>query len=345
MSSALRSFALPTVDWAALGFSILRPSRPRLDEVRGVALELLRAHSRGSRASGARSAARTSREALGDLWESMTTRLGREDLLANPRRQFLPYLPIGTARRKVRAAPSPTETPTRFLTDAPGVAELMIALLAADPQALATAEQAALEACARLRPWGVTPPQRVAWILLQHQNPWPIDLGDIFEWPQIAAAWSVDLVKGYVPPPPSGVLVGSWAYRGLANIDPFLARGRSLREAKERFGGVIGRAEEWTTLWSRWQFLTGIDARIASCPFVPRSLEGRRFADLPDVADAGLTVWRLGYLLGDIRGNVVILGTPADFNPVTTRSWRQLQRLESERWGSDLIVGNEATVP
>ncbi len=340
-------------DWTAYGESILRPARPRLEEARQVARTILRRRSKGKEWAG-RGVWAANPEVMREVWETLLTRFDRETLLADPARQYLPYVTYQHAPFTTTRGPRGYDTPHALLGDTPWDIETCVAMAAADPRALATAEQAALEACARLQPWfdaadlasedgstSCAPPRRVAWILLQHERPWPGRSRDPFQWVTSAAFHRRDFDS------PTGVNAQVTTVRPAIEDAAFRMRGASdngrspSARATWRWGPLITRASTFANAWRLWQFFSSQGAEIIphqfTTVFYPAAMASRRFRDLPDALDAYLTVWRLGHALVDIRGEVVVLGMSSDFGAVTFSTWSELQASAEALHGTDEI--------
>ncbi len=319
------------MDWRAFGRRVLRPAWNRVDAVQSVASSLLPRECERPRADDDRAGM------LEEVWEGLTTRFGRESLHDDPRRMFLPFLELLEIEYRPGRPPQASDTPRRFLTHAPADIETMVGLIATEPAVLATVEAAAFEACARLRPWDVPTPTAVAWTLLHPKHPLVGYPKDIFGWPAIAAAWALR----------SSTLPDQAASLDRAAEDALRDVEEGMKDTSKGILrsciGLTYRLIRDVRAWVAWRSLTRTEDRIAPSqavgPGYPHAMVGARFSDLPDVFDALLTPAGLGYMVLDIRGDVVVLGLPATFLSANSKKLRWLSRTAIERYHSARIRG------
>lgn len=327
-----------TLEWKAFGEGVLRPRQPDLAAARKEACELLKPYAprkllkpyapRGAGAA-ALAEALTEPEVVAEAWEALTVRLGAEALVGDPQRQFLPFLKLLPVKYSPTRGSLPGDTP-RTLSDAPLNLETAVALLGCARADVLAAEQTALQAAVRMGPWGVAPPTRVAWILLGNDWP-PMDWQDAFSWVSMAAHWSS-----------TGRLAGD-----ACDLVAEAVR-QTVRERGpgERYVGYAPRAGAVRHLvpdveaWCLWKALAQDDARIAPHDFsfgYPTWMADVRVRSLPDVLEAVLAVWGLGFALVDLRGDVVVLGLPGhDLAPVSAPTLTALRKAQIRRFGEVL---------
>ncbi len=319
------------IDVAAFIQRVMRPAQPRIKEVREALTALLRGPA--ARGKSARERLARMRPALVDgVWESLTTRFDAEWLVGDPRRVFLPFYDLGSIQYGPVRPPRPSDTPTSRLRDAPWNLETVLGMLAADPETLVTVERAAMEAASRVRAWGVTPPTRIAWTVMD-------PLGAKSPVPSLFEAWVAD-AAWYVlnVPETSEEIRLSREFASLAE-DLYLQFESARRSSKGPFRARgLATARNLMMAWFFWRSLAETEVVLQSNLDVngrpyefgyPPRMAGVRFADLPDVLDPLLVAWGLGYHPVDIRGDVMVIAIPAMFRPVTHASWRSVRTAQS----------------
>lgn len=187
-------------------------------------------------------------------------------------------------------------------------------LLGAGEEAVRTAEATALEACERMRPWGLQVPRHVAWTILDPSWPSSRAWFSLFCWPgQMASSLSIGNAEDLYPEVARAILDGA------RKVSPW--RFTALQAA-------IRCAESWLC----WRELVEAKSQVTGWwdgyepdPPLP-SLIGRRFDELPDPLDAVLAVWGMGFVPLDMIGDYVAIGVPWQGRPITAPSaglWRQ----------------------
>ncbi len=325
------------IDWEAFGGSILRPAWNRLARARALASRLSKDRLLPGR-DEVTMLARTSPRFLRSAWETLTTALDRDQFFESAARRFLPYLVLNPGvRYGPERGPQRGDMVPELLLPAPGDLETMVGFLALDPKDVVTAEQAALEACARMLPWGVPPVRQVAWLTYDESMP-ARGFASVFDWPASSAISRSPEVGAQVQKAVSDAVYR--AHGGYVPQDP--PRTRRDVGARRRIGLVAERVARLARGWVLWGELSETEARVPA-PTLDSSraysgqVTGVRFGALPDALDAALVVWRLGLALLDVRGESAVIGIPRGFRPLTANSWSAVWTAQIHRRGSGWI--------
>jgi hypothetical protein len=298
------------VDWSAFAASIFNPPLPRLGPVLDTARELARERVRAVRTDTgsprldieARARALCDPGFLAESWEALCLRHGGDEIFERSLRgevSFAPYLPLREGVPLPRAMPGAVGSVPRDM-------ETMVALLAAEPGHLRTAEAVAAEFSREVAQWHPVATSGVTWGPVSERWEGP-------RYDGIADAAS-DAVRGtFVFPREEERAMR--AAMGLPARDEAMTtssiasrpRGRAL------FSAAYDAAD-----WLRWRR-------------VPRERE-RHAAGL---FDAVITVWELGYVILDTLGDTVLLGVPIETGWVAP-TLAALRREAVRRYGAEL---------
>jgi len=322
-----------SIDWSAFAAAILNPPTPRLEAALRLARSLARERIR--RAPGARAgrwrpvpsaeeaAALADPEFLADAWETMTHRLGADDLFdrsARGQTAFVPFVPL---REWAVPRPAP-ECQAPFPLDL----ETMVAVLAAEPGHVLAAEETALEIGRRLESWRGRNVRTVTWGFVGDR--WP---GRQLESAFYLPGTSVNFIG------PEGRASDREIYRAMGVPYGEEIFSVSRREYDGPGFRVSQAAATDAQTWSRWKWAdrVGIEAALPDAISARDRARAAGRSGTP-VYDATLSLWGLGYVPVDVLGDAFYVGVslPRYVGAVAATSLRAVAREAQRRYGEEL---------
>jgi len=321
------------IDWDRFLGSVLSPRRARAEEAVALARSEAAARKRflaakySVRTLAAADARRllTEPDVVSRAWEALCTRLDADrffdDSTRDGRRVFAPFVPVDSVDLNDDGVPEATRA-LRVRGPVPYELETAVAFLTCRAEDVLTAEELALEAAARLRPWGARNVQRVAWRLIDQHAELPAEgPSSFFQLPMVAT------------PEVSAEALAAAGMIGAA----------SLYDADGPWAPRTVTAARCLSGWMRWHESVADGDRVPSesgAWVMPPGVVGRRFASLPDPIEPVLSILGLGFMPIDVLGDAVILGVtlpkPERRSEISGPSLRALAEQQRVRYGARL---------